>query len=224
MRFVGSRVNPLAAISRACARGAPSQRRRSAERPTFRWSAERPAIRPTRPARAGWSALRRFRLSDIPFCGRRGAGRALDDQTDPLAPAAGRRRRFFCADFVLAKCGLRAHAGARALAANDDDDDVAAGRAARFSHGVYAKPAALKDQPYHPALTFFSPNPRAREGRAAPATSVSRATRKQVVSRATGAQADPRRWPPSPLLLRGLRFSEMRFAGARWSSGVGGER
>ena len=44
----------------SCARGAPSQRRRSAERPTFRWSAERPAIR--RPAGAGWAALRQFRF------------------------------------------------------------------------------------------------------------------------------------------------------------------
>jgi hypothetical protein len=37
------------------ARGAPSQRRRSAERPTFRWSA-------ARPARAGGAALRQFRF------------------------------------------------------------------------------------------------------------------------------------------------------------------
>ena len=41
------------------------------------------------------------------------------------------------------------------MAANDDDDDVAAGRAARFSHGVYAKPAALKDQPYHHSVNLF---------------------------------------------------------------------
>ena len=47
------------------------QRRRSADRPTFRWSAERPAIRPTRAARAGWAALRRFRFRDIPLRGER---------------------------------------------------------------------------------------------------------------------------------------------------------
>ena len=44
----------------SCARGAPSQRRRSAERPTFRWSAERPAIRPTRWRRLGGASAISF--------------------------------------------------------------------------------------------------------------------------------------------------------------------
>ena len=56
-----SRVS-LFSPNSSCARGAPSQRRRSAERP---------AIRPTRPARAGWAALRRFRFRDIPLGGER---------------------------------------------------------------------------------------------------------------------------------------------------------
>jgi hypothetical protein len=77
-------------------------------------SVSRPT-RAQRPARAGWAALRQFRLSDIPLWGerwssgvrgerwwrRRGAGRALD---------------------------LRS--------------------AARFSYGVFAKHAALKDQQF----------------------------------------------------------------------------
>ena len=54
----------LFAPNSSCARGAPSQRRRSAERPTFRWSAERPAIRPTRSRRLGGA-------SAISFAGRR---------------------------------------------------------------------------------------------------------------------------------------------------------
>ena len=44
----------------SCARGAPSQRRRSAERPTFSWSAERPAIRPTRWRRLGGASAISF--------------------------------------------------------------------------------------------------------------------------------------------------------------------
>ena len=44
----------------SCARGAPSQRRRSAERPTFRCQQSDP--RSGRPARAGWAALRQFRF------------------------------------------------------------------------------------------------------------------------------------------------------------------
>jgi hypothetical protein len=45
---------------------------------------------------------------------------------------------------------LRANDGARAFAANADDDvaAAAAGGAARFSYGVIKKQAALKDQRY----------------------------------------------------------------------------
>ena len=83
------------------------------DRPTFRWSAERPAIRPTRPARAGWAALRRFRFRDIPLWGDRRVpplyplpraheGRAGMSAVDSAtcwgrlggAAAAGRRRSF----------------------------------------------------------------------------------------------------------------------------------
>ena len=48
----------------SCARGAPSQRRRSAERPTFR---------PTRPARAGWGGA-----SPISFSRYSASGRTID--------------------------------------------------------------------------------------------------------------------------------------------------
>ena len=57
----------------SCARGAPSQRRRSAERPTFSWSAERPAIRPTRWRRLGGASAISFlgRADDRSCCRRR---------------------------------------------------------------------------------------------------------------------------------------------------------
>ena len=61
----------------SCARGAPSQRRRSAERPTFRWSAERPAIRPTRSLAPPAGRRRQFLFS--------GWGRTID-----LPPPAAR--------------------------------------------------------------------------------------------------------------------------------------
>ena len=77
-------------------------------------------------------------------------GRALDFQTDPLAPAAGRRRQFLV-------FGLGANAGVRAIGVYADDD-AAAGRS---SYGVSPKPAALKDQRFDAALTFVAPNPRA---------------------------------------------------------------
>ena len=69
----------------SCARGAPSQRRRSAERPTFRWSAERPAIRPTRSRRLGGA-------SAISFLGRTmELGRSRRTMMwPPAAPRAGR--------------------------------------------------------------------------------------------------------------------------------------
>ena len=60
------------------ARGAPTRRRRSAERPTFRWSAERPAIRPTRWRRLGGASAISFLGRTIDHAGRHGAGRALD--------------------------------------------------------------------------------------------------------------------------------------------------
>ena len=73
---------PSLVFSRAkssCARGAPTRRRRSAERPAIRWSAERPAR--SDPLAPRWAALRQFRLSRYPLGanaggGRRGAGRA----------------------------------------------------------------------------------------------------------------------------------------------------
>jgi hypothetical protein len=68
----------------SCARGAPSQRRRSAERPTFRWSAERPAIRPTRSRRLGGA-------SAISFLGRTmelGRSRRTIDHAGAAAPGA----------------------------------------------------------------------------------------------------------------------------------------
>ena len=45
----------------ARAMAAPSQRRRSAERPTFRWSAARPAIGPTRSSRLGGASAISFK-------------------------------------------------------------------------------------------------------------------------------------------------------------------
>jgi hypothetical protein len=56
------------------------------------------------------------------------------DQTDPLAPPAGRSRHFF-----LAKCGIRfgADDGARAIGA--DDDVMLRPPRRRRSHGVIAK-------------------------------------------------------------------------------------
>ena len=70
----------------SCARGAPSQRRRSAERPTFRWSAERPAIRPTRSRRLGGA-------SAISFLGRTmELGRSR--RTLKMSVAAGRAARW----------------------------------------------------------------------------------------------------------------------------------
>ncbi len=57
------------------------------------------------------------------------------DPTDPLAPPAGRRRRFYFAKFFFVEIRLGANAGARVLGAIDDDDD-AAGRAARLSYRV----------------------------------------------------------------------------------------
>jgi hypothetical protein len=63
------------------------------------------------------------------------AGRALDDQTDPLAAAPAFSR----------------------LGANADDD--AASRP--LSYGVSPKQAALKDQAFTAALTLLAPNPRA---------------------------------------------------------------
>ena len=63
--FTPDRAVPPVTLVRAessCARGAPSQRRRSAERPTFRWSAARPAIQADplapRPAGAAGGAAR----------------------------------------------------------------------------------------------------------------------------------------------------------------------
>ena len=71
---------------------------------------------------------------------------------------------------------------------------------------------ALNDQGFRAALAFLSPIPRACEGRADPATSVSSATHKQLD-------------PPAPpagrrrhSFLRGIRFSDFRLranAGAR---------
>jgi hypothetical protein len=63
--------------------------------------------------------------------------------------------------------------------------------AARCELRGIAKPAALKDQEFRAALVLLAPIPRACEGRAEPATSVSRATHNQVVSGATRDQADP---------------------------------
>ncbi len=63
--------------------------------------------------------------------------------------------------------------------------------AASFRYGVIAKQAALILLDSIPALGLFAPNPRACEGRAEPAPSVSSATHIQVVSRATRDQADP---------------------------------
>ena len=77
-------------------------------------------------------------------------GRALDYQTDPLAPAAGRRRRFLV-------FGLGANAGVRAIGVYADDD--AASRP--LSYGVSPKPAALKDQRYRRRVNLVAPNPRA---------------------------------------------------------------
>ena len=70
----------------SCARGAPTQRRRSAAaRPTFRWSAERPAIRPTHSRRLGGA-------SAISFLGRTmELGRSR--RTLMMSVAAGRAAR-----------------------------------------------------------------------------------------------------------------------------------
>ena len=62
----------------SCARGAPSQRRRSAERPTFNWSAERPAIRPTRWRRLGGASAISFLGRERSIDHAAAAGRALD--------------------------------------------------------------------------------------------------------------------------------------------------
>jgi hypothetical protein len=61
----------------SCARGAPSQRRRSAERPTFRWSAERPAIRPTRSRRLGGASAISFLGRTIDHAAPRRRARAV---------------------------------------------------------------------------------------------------------------------------------------------------
>ena len=61
----------------SCARGAPSQRRRSAERPTFNWSAERPAIRPTRWRRLGGASAISFLGRERSIDHAAAAGRAL---------------------------------------------------------------------------------------------------------------------------------------------------
>ena len=83
--------------------------------------------------------------------------------------AVGRRRH----GFVLLNSGW-GNAGARAIAAN------AAGAAARFGYGVARQSMALNDQGFRAALPFLSPIPRACEGRADPAPSVSSATHKQL--------------------------------------------
>ena len=55
-----------------------------------------------------------------------------------------------------------------------------AGAAARFGYGVARQSMALNDQGFRAALPFLSPIPRACEGRADPAPSVSSATHKQL--------------------------------------------
>ena len=75
----GFQVPPvdLTRAESSCARGAPSQRRRSAERPTFNWSAERPAIRPTRWRRLGGASAISFLGRERSIDHAAAAGRAL---------------------------------------------------------------------------------------------------------------------------------------------------
>ena len=80
---------------------------------------------------------------------------------------------------------------AGSAARSDDGVAAAAAPGARWEVRGHGKHAALKDQEFRAALVLLAPIPRACEGRADPATSVSRATHNQVVSRATCDQADP---------------------------------
>jgi hypothetical protein len=57
---------------------------------------------------------------------------------------------------------------------------AAAAPGARWEVRGHGKHAALKDQEFRAALVLLAPIPRACEGRADPATSVSRATRDQA--------------------------------------------
>ena len=182
------------------ARGARRhERRRSAERPTNRWSADQPA-------RAGWAALRQFRLSDIPLGGERwssgvrGERSIMRPRASTAQPGKGQkdqRKRVFV-NLYGAAVQPRGH----------------------------RQSMALKDQRYRAALPLLAPNPRARGAR--------RPERRRSAERPTfrwsaarpAIQADSLA-PPAGRRLNlgwGLVRPRRRRAGERWRSGVGGER
>ena len=165
-----SGVNPARAES-SCARGAPSQRRRSAERPTTRWSAERPANRATRSRRLGGaSAISFSRYSALGLTMALGrSGRTLvaaaaapgarwevwgiakqaalkdqaKQQTALTSLAPNLRARVRGAADLATSVSRATHKQRQPLA--PPGRRLAAGRAARFSYGVDAKQAASND-------------------------------------------------------------------------------
>ena len=128
--------------------------------------------------------------------------RATRDQADPLAPA-GRRFASFLRYSALGRTLMR--------------PPRRRARAGRY--GVIAKHAALKDQRFGPRRPY-SRQFLAREGRAEPATSVSRATHNQVVSRG------PRSGRPARAGWAALRLSfyDIPLWGERWCGRRGAGR
>jgi hypothetical protein len=151
-----ARVRLLAAISRACARGA---RRSPAEQPAFRSQSD---PRSERPAGAGWAALRQFRFRDSPLlvaaelAGPRSPycshfPRACEAGADPTRSASRPTRAIrlgggwppspprFSGIRLGANAGARANRGERI-------DHAAPASSASFRYGVIAEHAALKER------------------------------------------------------------------------------
>jgi hypothetical protein len=141
-------------------------------------SCARRAGRSDRPARAGWAALRQFRLSDIPLWGERWSSGVRGERW--WRPPRRRARAGFKECSAVQVRGLRQTRGSERSTALAALVSLAPNPRARGALGDQTDPL----EPAGPALVFMAPNLRARARGARRASDV-------------GQQSDPRSERPA---------------------------